>query len=156
MRVTIVIPNTWVPIDVTQYASSDEIGRSPNFRTMKARKQVEVIGHDEAKEILMRPGAADEQYRILGGITGIEGPEEVEIIDQDGSEADDDELAIASLEGESETAAINKVMIAMNQGHLTSKFRKGAMDFADRMHYSRLQEVIRSAPSEKAADVVRA
>ena len=152
-RITILIPNTWIPIDVTQYATAEDITRSPNFRTMKAREQIEHISREEAVKILKRSGAADEQYRILGGVTGIEGPEEVEIIDQDGSEADDDELAVASLEGENETAAINKIMLAMNQGRLTEKFRDGAMEFAERMNYDRLQEVIKSAPSLKAADV---
>ena len=59
--VLLVVPATWIPIDLSTFADKEDILRSTRFRHMHRTHQIELISPEEAEKALMTKDALREQ-----------------------------------------------------------------------------------------------
>lgn len=64
-QVSVRIPITWIPIDLTTQATKKSLLATPAFRSLVARKYIDLINPDSALEYLEDPEAAKEMARIF-------------------------------------------------------------------------------------------
>lgn len=63
-NVTINIPKTFIPLDITRWASVEAIKTSTDFRTLVRKGAIVVVDASEAKMFLKRPEALAEMQRL--------------------------------------------------------------------------------------------
>lgn len=68
--ITVVLPVTWIPIDMTTQATKSAILMSPNFRKMVSQGYVVMISEETATELLNTDKARKEQRRIFSEVHG--------------------------------------------------------------------------------------
>lgn len=66
--VSVVIPKTWIPIDLTAYANKQSILRSTHFRRLVSKGVIKIISNEEASTILSEPDANEEVSRLTKSV----------------------------------------------------------------------------------------
>lgn len=74
----IVVPSTWIPIDMSEYLPKDELLKDPMFLRMIRSKRITLISENDAIEILNQPDAVIEKNRITMQTNGITRNPEIE------------------------------------------------------------------------------
>ena len=63
-QVTVIVPVTWIPVDMTTQATKQSLLASPVFRRMLALGMIAVISEDDAQKLLQDDAAQTEMQRI--------------------------------------------------------------------------------------------
>lgn len=69
--VGIQVPQTWIPVDLSNFAVKEDVIRNPNFRRLVARGFFHLVDAAEAESVLQEPKAQKENDRIYGVIEDI-------------------------------------------------------------------------------------
>ena len=64
-KISVQVPVTFIPMDLTTFASKEDVLRSPYFRRLLARGFLHIISEDSAEEFLQDPRAEKEHNRIF-------------------------------------------------------------------------------------------
>lgn len=62
--IQILIPATWLPIDLTQFTNIGVFAKSTNFRTYVRNQLLVVISDETAEQLMKMPGAANERLKV--------------------------------------------------------------------------------------------
>lgn len=64
-KISVQVPVTFIPVDLSIFATKNDILRNPNFRRLIARGFVHIVSTDSAEEFLQDPRAQKEHNRIF-------------------------------------------------------------------------------------------
>jgi len=64
-KISVQVPVTFIPLDLTTFATKEDVLRSPYFRRLLARGFLHIITEDSAEEFLQDPRAQKEHNRIF-------------------------------------------------------------------------------------------
>lgn len=64
-KISVQVPVTFIPVDLSTFATKEDVLRNPNFRRLVARGFVHIISSESAEEFLQDPRAQKEYERIF-------------------------------------------------------------------------------------------
>lgn len=64
-KISVQVPVTYIPVDLTTFATKKDVLRNPNFRRLIARGFLHIVSTDSAEEFLQEPRAQKEHNRIF-------------------------------------------------------------------------------------------
>lgn len=144
--VTLKIPKTWVPIDLSLQVRKADILDSPNYRNAIARNRLKEMSTEAALALLADdPDAKAEYNKVVGVVGDAENvvdiqAQEVVVTDK---EASDEELKIVSIfEGSSEEEVLNELRIMATSEQLSKDLCLLVANRAAELKYQRVFEYV--------------
>ena len=64
-KISVQVPVTFVPVDLSMFATKEDVLRNPNFRRLIARNFLHIVTSESAEEFLADPSATKEHNRIF-------------------------------------------------------------------------------------------
>lgn len=122
------IPATWIPIEVTAYASKQALLSSEAFRRNVGNRLLYLISREEADRLLESPEALEEQNRldreILRGLRGqLPDVKETDTVETRDLSSKANSLLVAAFEGGSESGLTADNVLRRLQGSMNENDR---------------------------------
>lgn len=133
---TVLIPKTYIPIDLSFYAKPEVIRESPDYRRLVARGWIKEIESKEAKELLSNPEAQLELNRLLSKRNMVMTDRNVSTVTTDSESSSAEDIAFAKISSVDEIEAVNE--IKMMYGSISPSLKKRLIEHASEEGYTRL------------------
>ena len=112
---SVTIPNTWIPVDLTDQAKFRDIIESPSFNRAERLGKIKILDTVEAEQILSTKDAKLERNRLDSGVFNVVEIEEnpaSDTVDYDSEDYTNRNLIVSAVD---EPAAINQFRIISKQ-----------------------------------------
>ena len=135
---SVTIPNTWIPVDLTDQAKFRDIIESPSFNRAERLGKIKILDTAEAEQILSTKDAKLERNRLDSGVFNVVEIEEnpaSDTVDYDSEDYTNRNLIVSAVD---EPAAINQFRIIQNRKQLTPSLVEMMVEICDEKNWKNL------------------